>query len=271
MSAREFAVPAVFVLLASAAAAAEPAPPLVHVSGRGVVRVVPDQVVVELTVTTVDDDLIRVRRNSDQDARTILTLATKHGVDPRGFEVSRLELMLDYNEQLRRQIYHVERDVTLELNDLRKLDALLSDLLLQRNLEVVGISFVSSQARQHEFEARKRAVADAKEKAEHLAELSGYKLGKARDIRVSRESHTPFFTSVSPVVGFCDETAPPHGPENRPADADDSVASAAASGPQLRLVTYQAPDAAAPAAAKPFALGMIEVTAQVTMDFELAE
>ena len=247
---------AVLVGLSSIGLAADTDIPLVHVSGRGAVRVAPDQVVIALTVTTTDDDLIRVRENSDKDARTILTIAKKHGVADEGFDVSRLDLSLDYNEQLRRQTYQVERGVTLTLDDLTKLDAMLSDLLGERNLKVVGVNFVTSKIRQHELEALTRAMADAKEKAAHLAKLNGLKLGKARDIHVIDESQRPFVTSVLPVVGSL-----------MPRTARPKVAAKTA---DVRFVVLQTDDDAQ-VDGKPFALGMIEITADVTIDFELAE
>ena len=266
MSIRTFATVAAIVALSSVAIAADPPGSLVHVSGHGLVRVAPDQVVIELTVTTTDDDLIRVRETSDKDARTILTLSKKHGVNANGFEVSRLELSLHFNEQLRRRIYQVERDLTLTLDDLTKLDGLLSDLLRERNLKVVGINFVTSKAKQHEFEARSRAVADAKEKAAHLAELNGFKLGNAREIRIISESQQPFVTSVVPAVA----AAQPRGPQKINGNSRQ-IAKALPRNSKLRFVAFQQAKDGAEADGKQFALGMIEITAHVNIDFELAK
>lgn len=254
---------AVLIILSPAVLAADPTGSLVHVSGRGLVRIAPDQVVIELTVRTTDDDLIRVRENSDKDAQTILGHAKKHAIDASGFEVSRLDLSLDFNEQLRRQIYEVERDITLRLNDLTKLDALLSDLLQERNLKVVGINFVTSKGRQHEFEARRRAVADAMEKATNLAELNGFQLGDARDIRVISESQDPFITSITPVVGAAEPRVPRQVERISDKVATDPKISS------VRLVAFQPPKEEVKANGIPFALGMIEISAYVEIDFAL--
>ncbi len=50
----------------------------VHVAGSGVVEAAPDQVAIRLTLTTVDDNLMRVRQNSDRNARAILECAKKY-------------------------------------------------------------------------------------------------------------------------------------------------------------------------------------------------
>jgi uncharacterized protein YggE len=261
MFVRTFVALSALFCIVSAVIAAEPGESLVHVTGHGLVRVAPDQVVIDLTVTTTDDDLIRVRASSDDDARKILTLAKKHGVADEGFDVERLQLKLDYSEQLRRQIYEVQRDITLTLGDLTKLDAMLSDLLAERSLKVVGINFGAGNMREHEFEALRRAVTDAKEKAAHLAQLNGLELGDAREIHVVREFQTPFATSVVPVVG----AAKPRGLHR-----DAGVVEDVPKQTNVQFVAFQADDDAKKEG-KQFALGMIEITAQVSIDFDLGE
>jgi len=267
MSSRAVSTFALLTVLSAIVTAAEPALSVVHVSGQGSVQVVPDQVVIDISVTTTDDDLIRVRESSDRDARKILTLANKHGVADDGFEVDRLRLTFSYNEQLRRRIYQVHRDVDLRLNDLGKLDGLLSDLLDDSSLKILGIRFVTSQTRQHEFEARKRAVSDAKEKATQLAELNGLKLGDARQIDVVSESYVPFETSVAPSAAAAklrrrgvDRGAPP------------LVAQDDAHRLNGRFVAFQEEgETNDDGGKKPFALGMIEITAHVSIEFELTK
>lgn len=201
MNPRSLSLFAALAIVASTVAAAEPKSPTVNVSGRGIVRAAPDQVILQLKMKTSDDDLIRVRKTNETQARTLQELAKKNGVDEAGFEVSRLDLSLSYNDQLRRQIYALERDITVRLNDLSKLDSLLAGLLVERDVKIASISFVHSKAKQFELEARKLAVAEAREKATQLAELNGYNLGKALDIDIVSEGFRPFVTSVIPVVG----------------------------------------------------------------------
>jgi len=257
---------------------AEPATRLVHVSGEGVVRVVPDEVVIGMTITTVDDDLVRVRAESDDQARAVSSLAKKHGVKDSGFEVGRLDITFEYSEQLRRQIYQVERDLTLSLHQLGNLDGLLSDLLAVPDSKITGVTFGTVKARDHELEALRRAVADAREKAALLAELNGLSLGKAADIRVVTESESPFVVSVLPVVGSADDRTPDgqaadqRGAELRGQEQGDTRRSL-----PVRLVALEAPAGQPPRAVKaaekaaPFGLGLIDHTASVNIDFELAE
>jgi len=256
--------------------AADPETGMVDVSGEGAVQVVPDQVVIGMTITAVDDDLVNVRSDSDTQARSVLSLAKKHGVSEDLFTVNRLELSLGYNDQLRRRIYQVERDVSVTLYDLSKLDGLLSDLLGVPNSKISGITFGTSKARQHRLQALRRAVADAQEKATLLASLNNLALGKARDISIDSIDQQPFVISVIPVVGAADDrparrtTGRRSGAEPRKSQNDRPKRTV-----RTQFVALQAPKkqpakkAGAVGKKAPFALGLLEVTVSVSIDFEL--
>jgi uncharacterized protein YggE len=250
----------------------------IDVSGSGTVEVAPGRVEIPLNLTTADDDLMRVRANSDQQVRQILELVKKHGQNAAGFEVTRMKLSFGYNEQLRRQIYQVERAVVIRLDDLAKLNALLADLLRQPDCKVTAISFVTSKPREHELEALGRAVADAREKATHLAKVNGLKLGRAIQINVAKEESSPFVMSVIPVVGAADHVSP----RRTAHDTHDGAAIGVESGDRqmgaaFRLAAFaRGKEGRRPVAAKagdgqPFALGKITVSADVSLRFELVQ
>lgn len=244
--------------------------PQINVSGAATIHAVPDQVVVELTVTTTDDDLQRARKTSDADAQAVFDLVKKAAAVGSQAEVTRLDLKLDYNEQLRRQIYEVERDITVTLGDLSKLDAVLSGLLADRNLKISSISFETSKAKELESEARRLAVNDAKAKAGQLAELTGVKLGPAIRIAIGNEEFRPFVTSVVPVVGQNQRgNRPPgggglfHVPENGPPEiANRKIALPREPGSRFTALLQAGPAGGS-------ALGTIAVEAEVHVDYAI--
>jgi hypothetical protein len=179
-------------------------------------------------------------------------------------------LQVEFNDQLHRQIYTLERDVAVELGDLSKFDHLLLDLLRETNLKVKDISFSAANERQLESEALKKAVTDAREKAEFLARLSGLKLGKARDIRIKSESQTPFVISVIPVVGAAKKKVPQRSDARHSSHAPDPFSGKTApAGGGIFCVASDVGDQVA--MGKPFALGLIDTTANVEIDFEMGE
>ena len=134
------------VLILFAPAIATPADRLVSVSGSGLVSVPPDEVVVKIQFSTVDDDLVRVRADSDKQLKTILDLAQKQGAKPGDYDVSSLKLELSYNEQLKRQVYEVQRELSVKLGVLANLNPLLADLLKLSDIRIESITFGSSKA-----------------------------------------------------------------------------------------------------------------------------
>lgn len=243
-----------------------PQPGVIHVEGSSLVSVEPDQVDIALTITTVDDDLIRVRESGDKIAAAIVAACKKQGVDAKAFAVSRLELSLDFNQQLKRQIYKVERDVTISLLELNRLDAVLSDLLKESSIKVSGISYATTKAREFEKKALQNAVTNAQEQARLLAELHGLKLGKAVNINVVDQSFRPFVTSVVPVVGAAD---PAQRLElERSERLERAIGAAERNGTQRRFVALQQPAAGGN---QPFGLGVLEFSARVWIDYQLAE
>ena len=185
---------------------------------------------------------------------------------------------MGYNDQLRRQIYTVERDVTVAIDDFTRLDALLADLLRQPTTKVTSIVFDSSKEMQLQSEARSRAVADAQVKARQLAKLVGRKLGKAA-VTLGGENQTPFVTSVTPIVGVIDNRASSGVAKRRGRDhrrhlreGTASVLTAGVVQPAAAAVekgTGKEHNAVAPG--KPFALGLIQITAEVEIDFQLVD
>lgn len=233
----------------------------VHVSGEGQIKVAADLVTVTIGMETIDDELVRVRQTSDKQAQTILAHLKKQGAPDGNFQVTALRLTFGYSEQLKRQIYKVQRDVTLELGDIAKLDALLADLLKEPFVKIGGITFRTSKQRELEMAARAKAMADALTKARQLAELSGLRLGKAYNIQVISEREVPFAASAMPApsAAYPAPAALPRAIESRRRESTPVGFAPADDTTQVQ----------AAAEAKAFGIGEIVIAAEVRVDFEL--
>ncbi len=250
-------------------------PPGLHVTGRGEIKVAPDVALISLTLNAVDDDLIRVRQSSDKTAQAIVDFAKQAGADNDAFQVSRLDLSLDFSKQLNRQIYRVSRDATVKLTDFSKLDGLLADLLKQQNLTVNKITFDTTDGKKLSMQALSEAITDARKKAELLATQGGGKLGRPINIHIDEDSQRPFVTSVIPTVGSNED---PATSRQRTAAIQSQTAVKDQTAPLIvspfRLVANEVPVKAAVAAdngvvGKHFAIGQITTEAMVEVDYEL--
>jgi uncharacterized protein YggE len=247
---------------------------VVTVSATGIVESPPDQVVLAISATTEGNDLLDTRRESDSELQEIVELGELHGVRPDDFRVTQLKISYGFDEDRRRFFYRVDRDASMTLKEISKFDTLLAAALQRGGFNITGIVFGTSNGQAHEAEARRRAVEAARAKAEQLAELSGLKLGTARLISEDRFSQRPFVTSVVPVVG----ARIPRPVGDAAAGGFFNIADGAPRPTSLapaQLVGFtQAAadnDDSAPPQVKPVAtgLGVIETTADVTIEFDL--
>ena len=211
-------------------------PRLITVTGEAEVRVVPDEVVYDLTVQTLDKNLRQAKAQTDERVRRLVELTRRYGVEPRDVQTDYIRVEPRYrgNDETRLFVgYSVRKDLVFTLRDVTKAEALLSEVIESGITRVNGVSFRTSQLRKHRDEARVLAIRAAREKAVALAGELGQKVGKAYSI---------------------EEEAPPSG---RMMSQNASVNS----------FTIEGSDSSGSSGT--LALGQINVNARVTVRFEL--
>jgi uncharacterized protein len=184
----------VVLSMAAAALAAEPPARTIKVSAMRAIEVVPDEVVLSLAVVAEDEESPIVAKTlNDKRTRAILAALKKHRIDDKYIKIDCLEMRPTYHPNTRELLeYSVTRGIEVTLQDFSLLEPVLSDSLQAGANRVSGILFRTTKHREHQIEARRLAVAYAKEKAGHLAELNDLALGKAITIEedVEGDSHT---------------------------------------------------------------------------------
>lgn len=251
------------------AEAAEPAQRTVTVSAMAEIDVVPDELVINFQVDTKDPkDLLKAKADNDRRTRRVLEVV-------RSYDVPQGQVRIDYvdmGRRYRRYDYQadgfgVTRNIEVSLKEFDIQDTLIQDALNEGATEVGGLLFRTRKNREHQFEARRLAVLYAREKAAHLAELNGLKLGKpvSIDEAVEANMHTIGMGMGGMGMGMGDFT----GAANAPAE-----------GPKVRLATMTTLPSEPPAgASKPkpaekqdtIAPGVIVISSTVTITFELVE
>lgn len=177
----------ILVMLAAAAAFAEdkPEPRLVSVAGEAEVNVAPDEVVFDLTVSTFNKELRVAKSQTDERLKNIIALAKKHGVADVDIQTDYINLVPHYrgNNEARTLLgYSVRKDLVITLRDVTRAEGLLSELLAGDVTRINTVSFRSSQMRKYRDQARDLAMKAAREKASALAGSVGQKIGKAYSI-----------------------------------------------------------------------------------------
>ena len=182
-----FALVVATAALLAAPAVAQPVPPAaISVTGEASVSVPPDLAQVDGGVTS-DGKTAREASDTNNAAMGKVLLALKGaGIDEKDFQTSRLSLQPQYapNRSGPSPVvgYRASNRVTIRVRDITKVANVIDVLVGAGANEVGGINFMVSQASKLLDDAREKAVADARRKADIYAKAAGVTLGEPLSI-----------------------------------------------------------------------------------------
>lgn len=187
-------------LLATPAAAENP-PPAISVSGEANVSVAPDLAQVEGGVTS-EAKTAREASEANNAAMGKVLLALKGaGIDEKDYQTSRLSLQPQYAptgpNRNTPQItgYRASNRVIIKVRDVTKVAGVIDTVVGAGANEIGGINFIVTEASKALDEARTKAVADARRKAEIYAKAAGVTLGEPISISEEGTAPPPVFRS----------------------------------------------------------------------------
>jgi uncharacterized protein YggE len=190
---------AAVVLLAAPALAQSDFPPAISVTGEGTVSVPPDRASVDAGVAS-DAKTAREASEANNVAMAKVLAALKGaGIDEKDLQTARLSLQPQYapNRSGPAAIvgYRASNRVSIRLRDVARIASVIDTLVGAGANDIGNISFSVSQASKLRDEAREKAVADARRKAEIYARAAGVTLGAPLSI-VEGGSPAPVFRSL---------------------------------------------------------------------------
>jgi uncharacterized protein YggE len=198
------------------ASAQNPPPPAISVSGEANVSVAPDLAQVEGGVTS-EAKSAREASEANNAAMGKVLLALKNaGIDEKDYQTSRLSLQPQYAPaQPNRNVpqivgYRASNRVTIKVRDVTKIANVIDTLVTAGANEIGGINFVVTQASKALDEARAKAVADARRKAEIYAKAAGVTLGEPLGIIEEGAAPPPVFRTkmAAPMAAAPTPVAP---------------------------------------------------------------
>lgn len=195
-----YALPGLLGGVAAQTRTATPSTPLVvdtsrtiTVVGEGSVSAEPDQAVVMIGVETVGDSVQDATGESGEIMEALLEVFEGEGVEAADIRTSGYSVWTDYGSRAdmigndNNPIYRVNNIVSVTVRDLDSLSAILDGAMEAGANAIQGINFTIEDKEGLASEARARATADARVRAEELADLLGLEVGPV--------------VSVSEVVG----------------------------------------------------------------------
>lgn len=159
-------------------------PRSISVSGTAEVQVPPDEVLLTLAIDSTDKDLSVAKSQNDGRVRKLIALAKRAGVEEKHIQTSALTMEPEYSEEKIPKFldFKVSQTLIVELLDLSKYDALMTDVLRAGVNRVDGLQFIVAEPRKYRDEARSKALTAAHEKAVAMAAALGQTIGKPLEV-----------------------------------------------------------------------------------------
>jgi len=176
-------------LLAMPSLAQTMPPPAISVTGEANVSVAPDQAQIDAGVTS-DAKTAREASDAINAAMGKVLLALKGvGIEEKDYQTSRLSLQPQFATSSKAAerppgivSFRASNRVTVRMRDVTKVANVIDVLVGAGANDIGGINFTVTRASKHLDEARKKAIADARRKAEIYAKAAGVTLGSPLSI-----------------------------------------------------------------------------------------
>lgn len=165
-------------------------PRTLSVRGLGKISAKPDSVHIQIGVTAEAPTAIAALAANNESMNRLFQIVKERGIAEKDLQTSNIQVMPQYSqpipprpgEQPKEFIpkivgYRVDNTVAIRSRDIAKLGPLLDAVVEGGANQIHGISFRIDDAEKLMAEARKKAMADAKEKAELLAGEAGVVVG----------------------------------------------------------------------------------------------
>ncbi|WP_419571619.1 SIMPL domain-containing protein [Rheinheimera sp.] len=180
------------LLLSSPLWAAEPATPLVSVSGSAVLQAKPDAVKLTMQIQQKSEQVSSAKTRVDEQTDQLSKALLKLGIKPEFFSNAPLRIQPDYQhdpEQKLPQRYLVAREVNVTLQDLSLYSTVLQKAADLGVTQLNQTEFLVSDAPKLYQQALLDAYANARSKAELLAKASQMSLGNPQ--RIQEQGNAP--------------------------------------------------------------------------------
>ena len=172
------------MLLATPALADSDIPPAISVTGEATISTPPDLAHIDAGVAS-DAKTARDASEANNAAMAkVLQALRGANIDDKDIQTSRLSLQPQYASTASSRPgptsiigYRASNHVTVKLRDVAKVAGVIDTLVAAGANEIGGINFTVSQASKLLDEAREKAVADARRKADIYAKAAGVTLG----------------------------------------------------------------------------------------------
>ena len=149
----------------------------INVNGEGTIMVAPDEAIVTIGVNNTGKDAAEVKKANDAATDKILKYLKSIKLHEKDYQTQRVYLNRNYDYDTKKYSFSASQTIKIHLRDLSKYDSMMAGLTDAGVNTVDGVEFRSSKQEELESQARVKAVADAKKKAEEYARALNVAVG----------------------------------------------------------------------------------------------
>jgi uncharacterized protein len=166
-------------------------PPTIDVTGEGIVRVVPDEVTINIRVENTGENTKILKEQNDATISEVLKFLKKMDIADKDVRTEYINLNKNYDHNSKTYTFAANQSLSVKLRDLKKYEAVMKGLIDTGINRIDGVSFSSSKEASLKSEARKKAVENAKMKAQEYVSVLNQTVGKAVSISEFSNSGGP--------------------------------------------------------------------------------
>ena len=156
--------------------------PTIDVVGKAIVKTIPDEVTIKVQLENKGKDPQLLKKENDIIINDILFFLNGISIPEKYVKTTYLRLNKNYDYQTKSYHYVASQSISIFLTDLNSYELLMNGLMNRGINRVDGILFSSSIVNELKSEARKKAIENAKMKAQEYAGVLNQSIGKAVSI-----------------------------------------------------------------------------------------
>jgi uncharacterized protein YggE len=164
--------------------------PTVDVMGQGIVKVVPDEVTINVQVENKGQNPKELKQKNDLIINDVLAFIKSMKIADKQVQTEYVKLNKNYDYQTKTYSYVANQSISIYLKDLELYESLMNGLLERGINRIDGISFSTSKIKELKSQARIKAMQNAKMKAEEYTKVLNQSIGKA--VSISEFSNTNY-------------------------------------------------------------------------------
>lgn len=203
-----------FTLTACSGAVTNPPQPnTISVSGTGTAKGSPDIATVNIGVMTRNDDPTKAVNENNGKMNAIMNAMKELGVEAKDIQTTnfsiRAEQQYDQKGKITNVTYVANNSVSITVRDLNKVGEVLGKSVSNGANSINGVNFGVSDPEKLQTQARDKAMANAKAKADQMAKAAGASIDKVMTIsEVSYNSPSPLALNAGVVRAADVESVP---------------------------------------------------------------